>query len=483
MATGFPTASVTIVDPGLPDAKVGVAYSYFLDAMDGDPPFTWALIGGALPPGLALNAGTGEISGTPTAVGTYNPEFEATDSLAKTGSRITPIRVVPDLGDVRRYQTEDALFNGSSVIPIEGALSADQRRKLARLLVRLDNSQIQQPYQLDARDLQVENFNAVPLQSVDDALIALLALTTGSARGLDNGTGLPNITPDGNDALNIVGVGSIAVSKNIGLNQMEISFVGAPLASPFDVMPAPSGDVTGATDHANLTAFFAGGIQDWVVSPQDESDPPYYINADLNPSGPGQLFRITGKSRRAFRIIGVGAVRTINQVHAIEHADLSDISCFGNTTTEMCDYRDVRARISLPGALVQTQNAARFRDCAIELLGAGAVISDEHTHFEADSTYFFSSVVDPAVFITPDPTGGVPAFTRISDSHFFFVDASQTGLDFSSLTTANKLVLLGINHYSGPGTAILRPAVTTVPNYAESPQLIDAAGVIPIPTF
>ena len=47
------------------------AYSYKL-AADGETPFTHSLVSGSLPPGLSLNATTGEISGTPATVGSYS---------------------------------------------------------------------------------------------------------------------------------------------------------------------------------------------------------------------------------------------------------------------------------------------------------------------------------------------------------------------------------------------------------------------------
>lgn len=484
MATGFPTVTVTVVDLGLPDAIVGVPYSHFLEAMDGVPPFTWALIGGSLPTGITLTPATGEVSGTPTVVGTFSPEFEATDSGAKVGSRITPFRVAPDLGDVRNYQTEDNVRNGKAVVPSEGGTANELRRRLAKLLVR-DATQVTQPYQLDARDLQVAAFLATPYQSVDDALRGLEALITGAAYGLDaNGAGAPYVTPGSPDGeLNIVGLGSISVAKNIPMNQLEISFVGAPLSSPFDVMPAPSGDATGVTDTAALNAFFAGAVQDWVVSPQDETDDPYYINADLNAPGGSQLWRMTGKSRRAFRIIGVGGIRTINQVVTVEHANLADVRCYGNTTVETVDYVDTRLTLSLAGALVRSGDRARMRNSAIELLAAGTMVTDGHRHFEADHSYFFTQIAAALTFITPDSTSGNASFTRIADSHFWTDDAGQTVIDLSGLDDDLKLVLLGSNHFSGPGTPISRPVVTTVPNYAESVQLVDKAGVIPIPTF
>lgn len=64
----------------LPGGVVGVAYSQPLNASNGTGPYTYLLIGGALPPGLSI-AGT-NISGTPIAAGSYVSTIQATDSSA-----------------------------------------------------------------------------------------------------------------------------------------------------------------------------------------------------------------------------------------------------------------------------------------------------------------------------------------------------------------------------------------------------------------
>ena len=63
----------------LPNGAQSVAYSQSLSAIGGTPPYRWSLLSGALPSGLNLST-SGQISGTPTSVGTSNFAVQVTDS-------------------------------------------------------------------------------------------------------------------------------------------------------------------------------------------------------------------------------------------------------------------------------------------------------------------------------------------------------------------------------------------------------------------
>jgi Putative Ig domain len=81
------TTPLAVTTQALPNGQVGTAYSATLAATGGTVPYTWALTSGSLPAGLALNATTGEISGTPTASVTAAAlSFSVTDSGAHTSS-------------------------------------------------------------------------------------------------------------------------------------------------------------------------------------------------------------------------------------------------------------------------------------------------------------------------------------------------------------------------------------------------------------
>ena len=62
-----PTNQLQILTSALEDGMVGQAYSATLSATGGTQAYTWSVASGTLPAGLALNASTGVISGTPTA--------------------------------------------------------------------------------------------------------------------------------------------------------------------------------------------------------------------------------------------------------------------------------------------------------------------------------------------------------------------------------------------------------------------------------
>src|ERR1019366_3163248 len=77
-ANGAPASKpfILIINPApaittnsLPPGTVGAAYSQIVAASGGTPPLSWAVNGGALPAGLSLNSGPGQISGTPPTAG------------------------------------------------------------------------------------------------------------------------------------------------------------------------------------------------------------------------------------------------------------------------------------------------------------------------------------------------------------------------------------------------------------------------------
>jgi large repetitive protein len=93
------TIAVSLTVPGesLAQGFTGQAYSQQLPAPGGGvAPFSWSLVYGTFPPGLALSS-SGLISGTPTAAGTYQFQVQAADSQSPpaTGPGVFTITIGP----------------------------------------------------------------------------------------------------------------------------------------------------------------------------------------------------------------------------------------------------------------------------------------------------------------------------------------------------------------------------------------------------
>jgi hypothetical protein len=89
-----------------PNGTVGKAYGamgagYSLIADGGTSPYTWAIVGGSLPPGLSLTASgvsAGLISGTPTKDGKFQFTATVTDSVGATATITCSISICPASG-------------------------------------------------------------------------------------------------------------------------------------------------------------------------------------------------------------------------------------------------------------------------------------------------------------------------------------------------------------------------------------------------
>ena len=75
---------LTITTAALPSGKVAAVYSQTLPAAMGIAPLVWTIASGQPPAGLALNAATGVISGTPTQTGTSSFTVKVTDATKPT---------------------------------------------------------------------------------------------------------------------------------------------------------------------------------------------------------------------------------------------------------------------------------------------------------------------------------------------------------------------------------------------------------------
>ena len=80
-----------------PSAEVGIPFSRSAAATGGSGTYTWSVSSGALPPGLALDAGKGTVAGTPSAAGTFTFGLTATDADGRTSTVNSALRVARPL--------------------------------------------------------------------------------------------------------------------------------------------------------------------------------------------------------------------------------------------------------------------------------------------------------------------------------------------------------------------------------------------------
>ncbi|HVV19335.1 MAG TPA: endo-1,4-beta-xylanase [Pseudonocardiaceae bacterium] len=78
--------TVTVTNPGTQTGTVGTAASVQLQASDSASGQTLTYSASGLPPGMAVNASTGLISGTPTTAGSYSVAVSVKDGTGATGT-------------------------------------------------------------------------------------------------------------------------------------------------------------------------------------------------------------------------------------------------------------------------------------------------------------------------------------------------------------------------------------------------------------
>ena len=89
-------AQLTVATTSLPDGLVNAPYDQTLQAVGGKTPYAWSVISGALPGGLTLNPATGQLSGTPSNLGTSAPfTVQAQDANARTATQVLSLTTQP----------------------------------------------------------------------------------------------------------------------------------------------------------------------------------------------------------------------------------------------------------------------------------------------------------------------------------------------------------------------------------------------------
>lgn len=88
------TPAIAIDPPSLPNGSAGVAYNAQLSSSGGVAPYSYALLGGALPIGMSFTS-TGALTGIPRSDGNFSTTVRSTDSNGQTGSRVYTFTITP----------------------------------------------------------------------------------------------------------------------------------------------------------------------------------------------------------------------------------------------------------------------------------------------------------------------------------------------------------------------------------------------------
>ena len=88
---GNETSIITTTD--MPDGVEGTAYNAKVLVLGGIPPYTWSIIHGNLPDGLAIDTASGVISGNATRKGNYNFTIQVSDNSTPVNSATQRLRI------------------------------------------------------------------------------------------------------------------------------------------------------------------------------------------------------------------------------------------------------------------------------------------------------------------------------------------------------------------------------------------------------
>ena len=103
-----PLGTLTVFTTQLPQAFTGQAYNGQLAATGGEPPYTWTITSGSLPPGVTVTS-AGTFGGIPTTTGTYPISVKVTDQFNATATKDLSISVLQGIISV----TNKTLSNGA----------------------------------------------------------------------------------------------------------------------------------------------------------------------------------------------------------------------------------------------------------------------------------------------------------------------------------------------------------------------------------
>jgi hypothetical protein len=114
---------LNFVAPNNPSGTVGQVYSGQVFASGGTPNYSYAVTGGSLPPGVTLNGGNGQLSGTPTLAGSDTFTVRATDAEGNQASQSVTITINPVLSMPNTLPTDDVGTPYNQSLDVSGGVA------------------------------------------------------------------------------------------------------------------------------------------------------------------------------------------------------------------------------------------------------------------------------------------------------------------------------------------------------------------------
>lgn len=228
-----PGEPLRLLGDALPPAFLGEPYSQPVQAVGGLRPFTYQLADGALPPGLALDAGS--IRGTPVELGDYRFTVQVSDANLNSAVQVFTLRV-------------------EEVPPPE-------------LLLEVPSTEVDAPVTVRAR-LDGRLVQALRTQLRWDA--ERFRLLPGSLRALDGSVALLSQADDGQLQVDLAVLG-----EPLNGERTLFSFVLEPLEPGFLQVESE-------------TEFAAGGAHAYTLRSDGGVAPPVERDPDATPEDPGE---------------------------------------------------------------------------------------------------------------------------------------------------------------------------------------------------
>ncbi|WP_270730374.1 putative Ig domain-containing protein [Shimia sp. Alg240-R146] len=112
--------TLDIAPPSLPNGAFGSAYAQKLAVTGGDGNYLFSVSGGTLPQGISLTS-SGELSGTPAAVGTFNFTIDVVDGEGNTGTRSYSLQIeaVAGLLELAPTTLPAAIYNAPYAVSVQ----------------------------------------------------------------------------------------------------------------------------------------------------------------------------------------------------------------------------------------------------------------------------------------------------------------------------------------------------------------------------